>query len=156
MNNPNEEPEVPDIELIKLFDDLDMSITFEDSDSLEEIMRLERVDEEIIETVMSELEETDEEYHNVLFVSTDGGRTVKGIHVPAAAIDGKDGPVLFPAANNRVVIAAFSREYIQKNSDRIGELDPEMREDVWAEFINDMHDLVTLELYANPPKWEEI
>lgn len=138
-------------------DEFEVSVNFNEKDILFEIMEKAGIDGDVVSTVASELEETEDPVHNVLFVATTGRNTIKAIHVPQEALNGQPGPVLFTAANPNVVIAAFSREFISDNSDSVESLPEDQQEDAWAAFMEELSDMVLLEIDVNPPtRYEEI
>lgn len=111
---------------------------------------------DIAQLMHSEMQETKEEEHNVIFIGTDGDKAIKAIHVPAASLNGKDGPVLFAGADEDLVIAAFSREYIDSNAQRISDEDTGLHKELWIAFMQDLHQMVEEEYTSNPPTWEEV
>ena len=114
-------------------------------------------DPEKVKTFLDELEEADEQTHNILFVSSDGEKTIKAIYVPAAGLNDQPGPVIFPSAKPDVVLAAFSKEFIENQMDQIEwlDVDQEDAEYIWENFIGMLHDMIFEELeYAEPFKWE--
>lgn len=74
---------------------------------------------------------------DILFVAKSTSKMlIKGIIVPASSIDGNPGPVIFPGAEENVILAAFSREFIQDMADKIGLLPgEEMQETAWEMFL---------------------
>ncbi len=112
------------------------------------------LDKDLAAVMFEDLQETTEGRHNVIFVASNGTLSIKAIHVPQSALEGKIGPVLFPTANPQSIIAAFSRELIQQAVDVIDELQPGLADNAWAELLESMTDAITLEYEANPPTWE--
>lgn len=110
---------------------------------------------DVAELMHAEMQETKEEHHNVIFIGTDGDKTIKAIHVPSSAINGGDGPVLFAGANKNLIIAAFSNEFIDAESNSIGEKEPGLRGELWVELMQRLHDMIESEYAENPPVWEE-
>ena len=138
------------------FDDFEKSVTFDSKYELIAALEQSGIDDSVSAAMLEGLEETDEPVHNVMFISTDGHYAIKAIHVPASAIDGVDGPVLFPTSNPKTIIAAFSKEHIQNKMQLIEELEPGLRDDAWIEFLELLTEKVTLECESNPPLWKDL
>lgn len=138
-------------------EDIELSVEFSEKAALFKMMQEVGIEESVMSTMASELKETEDPVHNVLFVATTGRNTIKAIHVPEEALNGHPGPVLFTAANPNVVLAAFSREFIANSSDSVELLPEEEREDAWATFMEELSEMVIFEFEQNPPsKFEEI
>ena len=75
---------------------------------------------------------------SMLFCGSDGNVVVKAYHYSRELIGG-DGPVCLPSSNNKVVLGAFSNEFIQRQSDEIRNefpFDEFAREKAWEQFLN--------------------
>ena len=74
---------------------------------------------------------------DILFVAKSTNKMlIKGIIVPGSSIDGNSGPVIFPGAEDNVILAAFSREFIQEMADKIGMIpDETIQETAWEMFL---------------------
>lgn len=73
-----------------------------------------KIDPDIKKRVIDELLETARPGSNVLLVGTEGASTVTILHVDKSLIGGEDGPVLLPTADNKTILAAVSREFLQR------------------------------------------
>ncbi len=111
---------------------------------------------DVAELMHREIQETRSEGHNVIFIGTDGDKTIKAIHVPSSALGGGSGPVLFAGADDNLIIAAFSNEFMDENASRIDEEEPRLRPDMWLRFMEKLHDMVEDEYADNPPVWNEV
>ena len=109
---------------------------------------------ELATCMFEELQETKEDRHNVIFIASDGELSIKAIHVPESALDGTEGPVLFPTSRPMSIIAAFSRETIQLAIDVIENMEPGLAEECWMQLLQSMTEAITLEYETNPPTWE--
>lgn len=127
------------------------SMNLNDISIIKEAIEESGMEPELMRAMLEELAETETDSHNVLFVSTNGPMAVKAIHVPASALDGKDGPVFFPHSNPRVILVAFSRDYINEGLREIEELEPGLRDEGWEEFIGALHDLIEAEYILQGP-----
>lgn len=125
-----------------------------DDDGLEETIKNSNLSPDVAAAMMESLEETKVDGpHPVIFVSTNGEHAIKAIHVPASAIDGFNGPVLFPSANPLTIIAAFSKEYVEAQIERIESLEPGLQDDAWMVCLEKMTEAITLEYENNPVRW---
>jgi hypothetical protein len=106
---------------------------------------------DLMHAMVEELAETSSDEHNVLFISTSGDMAIKAIHVPPSALDGKTGPVIFHHSNPKVILAAFSRDFINDGLRHIEDLEPGLRDDQWEEFIGSLNDLIELEYMLQGP-----
>lgn len=134
----------------------DISISMDQEELLGDAMDEAGLPAILKETMLKELQETKAGVHDIIFVSTNGKHAIKAIHVPASALDGKSGPVIFPSSDPLVIIAAFSKEFISSKVDEIDELDAGLRDEAWENMIAWMAESIELEYAVNPPKWEEI
>jgi hypothetical protein len=126
-----------------------------DDDGLEETIRNSNLSPDIASAMMESLEETKVDGpHPVIFVSTNGEHAIKAIHVPASAINGFNGPVLFPSANPLTIIAAFSKEYIEEQMELIEGVEPGLRDEAWMVCLEKMTEAITLEYENNPTSWD--
>lgn len=142
--------------MINPFDDFDKSVPFERIDDLAAAITESGISNEVAAVMLQELEETEQIVHNVMFVATDGRYAIKAIHVPESSIGDVNGPVLFPCSNPNVILAAFSREYIQSHIEYIENLDAGLRDEAWVEFLECLNDKITLECESNPPTWKDL
>jgi len=127
-----------------------------------EQMANKNVKSEMIEGVLAQLKHVDPEDTNVVFIFTEGDTVVTAVHTPRETLDGQDGPVLTQGAEDNVIIAAFSREYIL---DLIRKIDSDIEEqpgllpwaeNLWTTELENLANAVKLELAKNPPKkWED-
>lgn len=138
------------------FDDFDASVPFGEKDELSAALAASGINEDVAAAMLEELEETEQKEHNVIFVATDGAYAIKAIHVPESSINNVNGPVLFPSSNPNVILAAFSKEYIQEQIDYIERLSPGLRDESWVEFLELLNDKITLECESNPPTWKDL
>jgi hypothetical protein len=145
-----------EVQLKNPFDDFDESIPFERKEELTAALAASGISDDVAAAMLEELEETEQKEHNVMFVSTDGHYAVKAIHVPESSIGNVNGPVLFPCSNPNVILAAFSKEYIQEQINYIENLDAGLRDDAWVEFLELLNDKITLECEAHPPTWKDL
>lgn len=134
----------------------DFSIPMDQEELLGEAMDEAGLPAILKETMLKELQETKAGVHDIIFVSTNGERAIKAIHVPESALNGKSGPVIFPSADPLVLIAAFSKEFISRKVDEIDELDAGLRDEAWENMIAWMAESIELEYTVNPPTWEEM
>jgi hypothetical protein len=59
-------------------------------------------------------------------------------------------------AEDNLIIAAFSNEFMNENASRIDEEEPGLRPDMWLRFMEKLHDMVEDEYADNPPVWNEV
>lgn len=114
------------------------------------------LNDDVTAAMLQELEETELQQHNVMFVATDGHYAIKAIHVPESAINNVNGPVLFPSSNPNVILAAFSKEYIQDQTEYIGGLTPGLQDEAWVGFLELLNEKITIECEFNPPSWKDL
>jgi hypothetical protein len=145
-----------EVQLNNPFDDFEASVPFERKEELTAALAASGINDEVAAAMLEELEETEQREHNVMFVSTDGHYAVKAIHVPESSINNVNGPVLFPSSNPNVILAAFSKEYIQEQVDYIEQLTPGLQDEAWVEFLECLNDKITLECESHPPTWKDL
>lgn len=124
------------------------SFNFEDSAALENsLSRLIRHDPGIAAALKEEIEKAANfPEDNVLIVGTDGDYTITIIHVPESVIGDATGPVIMPSSDYRKVLAAVSRETIQRRADQcMGMVDPVLAQQKWESMVSWFFDK-TLEL----------
>jgi hypothetical protein len=138
------------------FDDFNKSVPFERIHELTAALAASGINDDVAAAMLEELEETEQQVHNVMFVATDGQYAIKAIHVPESSIGNVNGPVLFPCSNPNVILAAFSKEYIQAQIEYIENLDAGLRDEAWVEFLECLNDKITLECESNPPTWKDL
>lgn len=115
------------------------------------IKGLNGVDPELRQRVLEEMLETQREGSNIILVGTDAKRTVTIMHVDKAALNGADGPVLFPTADERFVLAAVSTEMLEKEINVAESMADENLGDMyWDGFMSDLMDRITKEAEENP------
>ena len=91
---------------------------------------------------------------DILFVAKSvDGLLIKGIVVPGKSIDDDAGPIIFPGAEENMVLAAFSREFIQEMADKIALIPgEEMQETAWEMFLELASQEAGREYEENPPQ----
>lgn len=84
-----------------------------------------------------EMQETQADGNDVLFCGSDGKTIIKAVHYPRSVL-GEDGPVILPSADSKVILAAFSDEFVQGSLDEVRNVfaDGEVREHQWEQFLN--------------------
>jgi hypothetical protein len=136
--------------------EIDEEYLFEQKEDFVRAMEGAGLSTELINAMESELKEVDSQRHNVIFVSTNGQNVVKAIHVPASALNNEDGPVVFPGAEKNVLIAAFSRDFIYKEVQRLEDVeDEDDRNDFWGEFLGELCHKIEMEIENKPVDWSE-
>lgn len=125
------------------------------SSGLEDVIKSSNISDNLTSAMLESLDETRVDGpHPVIFVSTNGEMAIKAIHVPSSAINGLNGPVLFPSANPLVVIAAFSKEYVEAQIELIERVEPGLRDEAWMVCLETMTEAITLEYENNPTSWD--
>ena len=83
--------------------------------------------------------ETQGDGNDVLFCGSDGKTIIKAVHYPRSVLK-DDGPVVLPSADSKVILAAFSDEFVQSNLEEVRNVfaDPEVREHQWEQFLNSL------------------
>lgn len=129
------------------------------------MLRKNSVSEAIVEEVMEQLEPAIQDLENsdIIFVFTEGhDHVVTGIHVPAEALNGRDGPVLMRGKTDKSIIAAFAREFIiqrLEKADAVAQKTglPSFADQAWVAELEELAELAMLELRLNPPEsWDEL
>ena len=113
----------------------------------------------VLNTLISELMETDMKNDDVLFCGSNGKRVVKCMHYDRKLLGGVDGPVIFPSANPMVVIGAYSNEFIENKAAefRTSYADSEDCEEQWHLFLNGLADDVAYKAEVLPaPEFEDL
>ncbi len=93
---------------------------------------------DLMSRLQDEMKETQADGNDVLFCGSDGKTIIKAVHFPRSALGGEDGPVILPSANPKVILAAFSDEFVQGSLDEVRNVfaDLEVREHQWEQFLN--------------------
>lgn len=133
---------------------------------LKKEMRKSKINKELADEVISQVEEIKNEKHNIIFVFTDNEWAVTGIHVPDEAIGDEESPVLMRGANPKHIIAAFSQSEIRNRIkiadglEIIAGLNNESAheaENAWIEELEKMCQEVRIKIKNNPPEqWEDL
>tara|TARA_B110001454_G_scaffold218524_1_gene246732 strand:- start:2057 stop:2497 length:441 start_codon:yes stop_codon:yes gene_type:complete len=94
----------------------------------------------ILALLVQEMLETQDDQHDVLFCGSNGTTIIKALHYPRDVLGDTDGPVLLPSADSKVLLGAYSNEYIQHNVDQTRNIfsDPEVCEQQWELFLNNL------------------
>ena len=92
---------------------------------------------DLMDKLAEQMIETQSDGNDVLFCGSDGKTIIKAVHFPRSSL-GSDGPVILPSADSKVILAAFSDEYVQTNLDEVRNVfqDPSVREHQWEQFLN--------------------
>lgn len=135
-------------------DDFKIQLGSEDGISLlrEAVEKIGEKDPELAIHLMEELRETLAEGSNVVLVGTDGDVSITIVHTSREALNGSDGPVIFPSTNKNKILAAISREILDievKKAEEIG--DEKLADLYWDGFMNDLMDKVR-EMYKKDPR----
>ncbi len=136
-------------------DELHFSCDFDNKNELIEAIKDAGLSSKLINSVSSELEETEENDSRVIFVSSDGDVVYKAIWAPASALDGEKGPQLFPGASNDVVIAVYNVDFINSIVDYIDEQDAGLRDELWESKIGELVEEVMTCYDERPSTWGE-
>jgi hypothetical protein len=129
---------------------------------LAEVLSKNNVDPELAKELQTQIQETAKNQHNVIFVFTEGTYAITAIHAPKSSLDGREGPVLMPGANDKNIIAAFSDEFIRSKIKTVDLLEENagltgIGDVAWMNELEKLVEIVRLELAANPPdKWESL
>lgn len=93
----------------------------------------------LMDKLAEQMVETQKDGNDVLFCGSDGNTIIKAVHYPRSVLQ-EDGPVILPSADNTVILAAFSDEYVQGSLDEVRNVfqDPEVREHQWEQFLNSL------------------
>ena len=101
---------------------------------------------------------------SIIFIFADNNElVVTGIHVPSDALNGEDGPILMRGANDKSIVAAFSRDFI---AERLRQMDlleeesaglPDELEHTWMAELENLAEMVRIEIARNPPEsWDQL
>jgi len=126
-----------------------------------ELSRL-NVDDDLKDELVSQINETTNEAHNIIFIFSDNQRVITGIHVPDEALDGDGGPVLMRGANPKHIIAAFSQSNIRKRIRAFDEIEiitglPRDGDSGWMNELENMCKDVIVKLRTDPPEsWDDL
>lgn len=113
--------------------------------------KLEETDPELAHDLMEELRETLADGSNVVLVGTDGDVSITIVHTPREALNGSDGPVIFPSAGKNKILAAVSRELLDTEVKKAEELEENLADVYWDGFMNDLMNQVR-EMYKKDPR----
>ena len=114
--------------------------------------KLKESNPELAGHLMDELKETITEGSNVVLVGTDGDVSITIVHTPREALNGEDGPVIFPSVTRNKILAAVSREMLDQEVKKAESLEDGSLGDVyWDGFMNDLMNQVR-ELYKKNPR----
>lgn len=136
-------------------DDVNFSCDFDEKEELLQAITAAGLSADLVQSVSSELEETEEKDSRVIFVSSDGEIVYKAIWAPASALDGKRGPELFPGARNDVVIAVYNRDFIDELVETIENEDAGLRDEMWEDKIGELVEEVMACYADRPTTWGE-
>ena len=114
------------------------------------MMELSGYDPELRDRVLDEMRATQDSSTNIVLVGTDGECAVTIIHVDRELLGGKDGPVLFPTADKKTVLAAVSRQMLQTIVDVTDELEPSEADARWEELMEALVSYVMESHRQNP------
>tara|TARA_Y100000758_G_scaffold262151_1_gene200664 strand:+ start:1636 stop:2076 length:441 start_codon:yes stop_codon:yes gene_type:complete len=91
----------------------------------------------LMDKLAEQMIETQADGNDVLFCGSDGQTIIKAVHFPRSSL-GADGPVILPSADSKVILAAFSDEFVQENLDEVRNVfqDLSVREHQWEQFLN--------------------
>ncbi len=115
------------------------SFQMDDFDSMEESLKKVREhNPELAKNLKDEIERAalnpDEE---VLIVGTEGDYTITVFLVPESVIGGLAGPVLMPSSDEKKILAAVSRERVQKKADKCLSIpDPLLAQQEWQKMVD--------------------
>ena len=93
----------------------------------------------LMDKLAEQMIETQKDGNDVLFCGSDGQTIIKAVHYPRSVLQ-EDGPVILPSADSKVILAAFSDEYVQGSLDEVRNVfqDSEVREHQWEQFLNSL------------------
>ena len=108
----------------------------------------------ILSILVREMVETQVSEHDVLFCGSNGETVIKALHYPRSLLGDKDGPVLMPSADPKVLLAAYSNEYIQHNVESTRNIftDPAVCEVQWEAFLNSLAEEIHHAHELSPPE----
>ena len=101
---------------------------------------------------------------SIIFIFADNNElVVTGIHVPSDALNGEDGPILMRGANDKSIVAAFSRDFIAERLRQMELLEeesaglPDELEHTWMAELENLAEMVRIEIVRNPPEsWDQL
>ena len=101
---------------------------------------------------------------SIIFIFADNNElVVTGIHVPSDALNGEDGPILMRGANDKSIVAAFSRDFIAERLRQMELLEeesaglPDELEHTWMAELETLAEMVRIEIARNPPEsWDQL
>lgn len=117
----------------------------------EAVSKLKDSNPELARHLMDELRETLAEGSNVVLVGTDGDVSITIVHTSREALNGKDGPVVFPSISKNKILAAVSRELLDDEVKKAEELEEDLADIYWDGFMNDLMNQVR-EMYKKNPR----
>jgi hypothetical protein len=93
----------------------------------------------LMDKLAEQMIETQADGNDVLFCGSDGQTIIKAVHYPRSVLQ-EDGPVILPSADSKVILAAFSDEFVQTSLDEVRNIFPdlEVREHQWEQFLNSL------------------
>ena len=93
----------------------------------------------LMDKLAEQMMETTSDGNDVLFCGSDGKTIIKAVHYPRSVLQ-EDGPVILPSADSKVILAAFSDEFVQMSLDEVRNVfqDLEVREHQWEQFLNSL------------------
>ncbi len=110
------------------------------------------------DTLAEQMIETQNDGTDVLFCGSDGKTIIKALHFPRSMLN-EDGPVILPSANDKVILAAFSDEFVLQNLDEVRNIfqDPSVREQQLEQFLKSLVVKVSHE-HAELPEfdWDKV
>ena len=80
----------------------------------------------LMDKLAEQMIETQGDGNDVLFCGSDGQTIIKAVHFPRSVLN-EDGPVILPSADSKVILAAFSDEFVQSNLGRGSQRFPRSR-----------------------------
>jgi len=118
------------------------------------------IDDGVSDALIENMQETfkdveNDEFQNTIFIATTGRVAIRAIHVPRAALNGDNGPILFPTSNPKSITAAFSTESLRVVVDFLDTLEPGPRKYAWEFAMEKMTELIDSMYETNPPRWGE-
>lgn len=101
---------------------------------------------------------------SIIFIFADNNElVVTAIHVPSDALNGEDGPILMRGANDKSIVAAFSRDFIAERLRQMELLEeesaglPDELEHTWMAELENLAEMVRIEIARNPPEsWDQL
>lgn len=118
---------------------------------LKVITELRKIHPDLAQKILEELQETQREDSNIVLVGTDTKRSITIIHVDAAALNGEDGPVIFPTSDERFVLAAISRDFLEREVRKAESMEDERMADLyWDGLMGDLMAQISEQAQDNP------